>query len=506
MHTRKTVLARNSLLNLAGQVLPILVGVVTLPYIIRGLGTDRFGVLSIGWMMLGYFGIFDLGMGRATTRFVCESLRPGQIEELPGLFWTSLRFQLVSGIAGALVFCLFALFAAQHILKIPPELQDDTRTTLLILGGCIPILLASNAARGVLEASQRFDLVNYVRVPASISFYLLAAACIPFGISVSGIVFLSALSRVATAVGYFLLCFRLYPALRRQASFSRTVFRRLASFGGWVMVSNITEPVLSYLERFFIVSLLPVGLFSYYAAPVQVVSKIVIFAGSLAPTLFPFFSYHGTKNAAVVSDVSARSCKYLLFLMTPIVTVLFLFSKEILLIWLGPDFAAKSSLVLQLLVLGYFLNSFGYIPFTSVQALDRPDLKAKLDMVMVPVYAGLLWMMIGRMGIDGAALAKLVVTLVDVVALFWFAQRLGAFSLRIDFPGKLSRGLTLSVVLTVLAFLVRSLHLSLPVGLSLLVVLFAAYTVAFWMMATEENEKELVRSFSRHVLARRKAI
>jgi O-antigen/teichoic acid export membrane protein len=80
-HTRKTLLARNSLLNLAGQILPILVGVITISYVVRGLGTGRFGVLSIGWMMLGYFGVFDLGMGRATTKSVSECLRPRRMSE-----------------------------------------------------------------------------------------------------------------------------------------------------------------------------------------------------------------------------------------------------------------------------------------------------------------------------------------------------------------------------------------------------------------------------------------
>jgi hypothetical protein len=70
------LLARNTLLNLAGQVIPLLIGLATIPYIVRGLGTERFGVLAIAWVVLGYFSLFDLGLGRAKTKFVAECLGP----------------------------------------------------------------------------------------------------------------------------------------------------------------------------------------------------------------------------------------------------------------------------------------------------------------------------------------------------------------------------------------------------------------------------------------------
>jgi O-antigen/teichoic acid export membrane protein len=68
------LLARNTLFNLIGQGLPLVVAVVTIPLIIQGLGIDRFGLLSLAWVVLGYFAIFDLGLGRATTKFVAEAL------------------------------------------------------------------------------------------------------------------------------------------------------------------------------------------------------------------------------------------------------------------------------------------------------------------------------------------------------------------------------------------------------------------------------------------------
>jgi len=72
--TSKSILARNTFLNIIGLSLPFLVGIIAIPLIISGLGTERFGLLSLGWVILGYVGIFDLGLGRATTKFVASAL------------------------------------------------------------------------------------------------------------------------------------------------------------------------------------------------------------------------------------------------------------------------------------------------------------------------------------------------------------------------------------------------------------------------------------------------
>src|SRR5260221_6087321 len=84
------LIAKNSIFNLAGQVLPMAVGVLTIPYIVRGLGTAQYGILSIATMLLGYFNIFDLGLSRATVKFVAENLDPENLHKVPALIWTSL--------------------------------------------------------------------------------------------------------------------------------------------------------------------------------------------------------------------------------------------------------------------------------------------------------------------------------------------------------------------------------------------------------------------------------
>ena len=69
--------------------MPLLVAVIALPFIVRGLGTDRFGLLSLAWVILGYFTIFDLGLGRATTKYVAEALGKDEGDQIPEIVKSS---------------------------------------------------------------------------------------------------------------------------------------------------------------------------------------------------------------------------------------------------------------------------------------------------------------------------------------------------------------------------------------------------------------------------------
>src|SRR5438045_3214836 len=81
--TSGSLLARNTIWNLIGQSAPMIVAVFVIPRLVRGLGTDRFGALSIAWMVAGYFSLFDLGLGRALTALVAHKLGRDEHDDLP---------------------------------------------------------------------------------------------------------------------------------------------------------------------------------------------------------------------------------------------------------------------------------------------------------------------------------------------------------------------------------------------------------------------------------------
>ncbi|MCU1256814.1 MAG: Membrane protein, partial [Candidatus Angelobacter sp.] len=71
---RRRSIAGNTFWNLLGNCFPVAVAVVCLPILKRGLGTERLGIISLAWVVIGYFGLFDLGLSRALTKLVAERI------------------------------------------------------------------------------------------------------------------------------------------------------------------------------------------------------------------------------------------------------------------------------------------------------------------------------------------------------------------------------------------------------------------------------------------------
>ena len=121
--TSGRLLAGNAVWNLVGTCSPVLVAVVCLPILKRGLGTDRLGIISLAWVIIGYFGFFDLGLSRALTKLVAEKLGQKRSQEIPYLVWTSLWLMAGIGIAGLVAALLLSHWLVSGPLRIPPELQ-----------------------------------------------------------------------------------------------------------------------------------------------------------------------------------------------------------------------------------------------------------------------------------------------------------------------------------------------------------------------------------------------
>jgi len=56
---------KNFFFNLVGMALPIVSSLVTVPIYIHHMGVERYGVLSVVWILLGYLGFLDFGLSRA---------------------------------------------------------------------------------------------------------------------------------------------------------------------------------------------------------------------------------------------------------------------------------------------------------------------------------------------------------------------------------------------------------------------------------------------------------
>lgn len=421
LEIRGSLLLENTGLNLLGQVVPLFVALLTIPYIIHGLGVERFGILSLAWVILGYFSLVDLGLSRATTKFVAEVLGAGKFERIPQIIWTSLLVQVGLGAFGGIILAIVTPFLVENTFKIPDSLAAEANAAFYFLAFSVPVVICSSNLRGVLEASQRFDLINAVKIPLNSCAFLLPAIAVSLGVGLAGIIVLLNTAWLGSVIIYGLLNSRVFPGFGRP-SFNFAYLPPLLNFAGWVTLCNVLIPILVYLDRFLIGALISVRAVAYYTAPYEVSSRLLIVPGALAATFFPAWSALSRSDMRKRNALYSRSLKYIVLLLGPFVAVATLFSREILGWWLGNVFAEESTRVFQFLAVGMLLNALTQMPANILDAIGRPDLRAKLFLAYIPVYLLMLWFLVTRYGIEGAALAWLLrsgLELILFLAIVW---------------------------------------------------------------------------------------
>jgi O-antigen/teichoic acid export membrane protein len=476
------LLARSTIWNMIGQVLPMAVGVVAVPPLVRLLGVDRFGLLSLAWIIVGYFSLFDLGMGRALTKLVADKLGANDEQSIPPLVWTSLLLLLLLGVVGGLVTWALSPWLVYSALKIPQALQPETLFSFELLAACIPIVTVTSGLRGILEAQQRFGVLSFIRVPTSAFSFVGPLLVLPFSHSLVPVIVILIVGRVIGCAAHLVACLHFLPALRHNFVLRRADVLPVARFGGWMTVSNVVSPIMGSMDRFLISGLLSVSAVAYYTAPFDVLSRFTFIPWSVGSVLFPALAVSLIQDPDRTELLARRGVKYIFLAMFPIILITITFAPEALRLWLGAAFAHNSESVLRVLAVGVFVNSVGHVPFALIQGAGRPHVTAGLHLLELPLYLVAAWVLTKHLGIEGTAIAWTGRLVLDAVLLFFFADRL--LPHKSKFLPKLTA--TMAVALLVLW---SAAYLRTPLTKTAFVLAASLVfgLVGFWGMAPEER-------------------
>jgi O-antigen/teichoic acid export membrane protein len=271
------------------------------------------------------------------------------------------------------------------------------------------------------------------------------------------------------------------------------MMRPLLSFGGWTSVSNVIGPLMVYMDRFFIGAIISVSAVAYYTTPYEVVSRLTVVPVAIMGVLFPAFSTILAQQRGSALRLFERGLSYILLVLFPLTLLVVTFAAEGLDIWLGWEFAQNSSSVLRWLAVGVFINGLARMPYAVIQAQGRPDITAKLHLIELPIYVGLLWWLVHEYGFLGAAVTWVVRIAVDTVCLFVMTARL--------LPDMQPVVITLSKRASIALFAL--VLVGITADFYLRVLLFALALLIFlplaWFCVLASDERQLVRDKLRAV-------
>lgn len=408
---------RNTLVNLAGHLAPLAVTLLTVPPYLGLIGEARYGVLTICWMLLGYFGLFDLGLGQATAQRMA-TLRDVSAQERGRLLSTALLINTCLGLLAGAVFWLAGRLLLTRLVPHGGTLLTEAVAALPWFALCLPISILSSALAGSLQGLERFGAVNRAQVCGTFLGQVLPLTVAWLGgTELDRLIPATLLARLTSTLMLLRQC-RHHVPLARCPSPDPTLIRPLFSFGGWLAITAILTQLLHGTDRIVIGAIAGVRAVTYYSVPFGLISRAMILPGSMSSALFPRFA---SVREGRRLDLQTEAIRAMRVVMAPLIVVGLFLMEPFLAAWIDAEFAQRSTRIGEIMLVGLWAIAVAHIPYALTVARGRPDLVAKLHLAELLPYFAMLYGGLLFWGANGAAAAWTARGIIATVILFVLA-------------------------------------------------------------------------------------
>jgi O-antigen/teichoic acid export membrane protein len=380
--------------NIAGTVIMVLATLIAVPLFLRFYGADRYGVLVTVWALLGYFSLFDFGMGPAVVRAL-SSAGSDDDRSTARVFWTALLMNFSVGMCVALlVFLLSLIFGPAAKTDLQREIVRATPWFALM----VPISLVYPILIGALDARRLFRLANVNQALGSLWFQFLPLVLVFVTTADLQTAALGSLAgRTLSALILLWLCFAKLHVGRPQ--FDRGSVRSLTSFGGWMAVSSSASVLLDTVDRFVVSYFMGASAAAWYAIAYTTVSRVRSLPQAVTRALFPRVA-----SDPVGSRESLFKCvRILSLILVPGICAAMVLADPLLRAWLGAEAAAQVTPLTYVMLLGIFMNCLAPIPMGALQAGGHPNKVAFIHLLQIPPFLAVMILATMHFGVLGAA-------------------------------------------------------------------------------------------------------
>jgi len=364
--------AANSAYSLLEYIAQPALMLVSAPYLVGRLGLDRYGIWMLVSSFAGTFGIFQIGLGDATIKYVSTYKGRNDREGVSRIISGTLALSGLLGAVCALVLFLAAPFLVHHVFRIEAANYMEAIRAIQIGGLIVWVQGIYQVFSSTLKAWEEYG------PPTKISVAMKAA-------TILGAVCLAALGRgvveilLATAGVIVIATYLQAVATRKTLQLNtvrpkvdRQTWNEILGFGVYSWIQNAAGVAFSQADRLLIAMMLGTASLAYYTLCLQATQQIHGLVAATFSFLFPHISAKheagnrtGVKRAfrlAVLVNVGLS-----LLMTAPVI----LFGGKFLTIWMGPEFAAKATQILVVLAVGFFALSLNVVPHFTLLGLGK---------------------------------------------------------------------------------------------------------------------------------------
>jgi O-antigen/teichoic acid export membrane protein len=397
----------NLFANFAGSGMAALLQLAFIPFYIRFLGMEAYGLIGFYIMLQAILQVLDLGLGptmnREMARYSVSTERAGEARNftrtLEIVYW-------ILGISAGAAIALAAPVIAANWVNAGTLPLPVVGRALTLMGGLASLQLPIVFYQGGLMGLQRQVLLNGVKISMSVVGSG-GAVLVLWLVSPTITAFLAWQLAVAAlqaaALGWSL--WRSLPPADNSPRFSPALLRNVWRFAAGMSGITVSTIILTQLDKILLSKLLPLKTFGYYTLATAVGNGLYILITPVFNATFPRLSaLVAARDGAGVRDLYHRATQLVAALVLPFAAVLAFFPEEALQIWTGSAETARAAApIVRFLVIGTALNGIMNVPYALQLAHGWTRLSLFLTVALIATMAPSIYAATLRFGAVGAA-------------------------------------------------------------------------------------------------------
>lgn len=402
-----TRLSRNLLAGFMGSAWTAIIGLVVVPFYLRYMGMEAYGLVGFFATMQALFQILDLGLAPTINREVARGSAVGDLEPARNLvhtlsvvYWgTSITIAAVAIVGGPLI--------AQHWLNANKLPATTVTHAVMLMGLIIATRWPSGMYSGALLGAQRLTVASFINAAMVTVSNVGAVAVLAFvSPRIEAFFIWQAAMGFVNVLVLRMVAWKIIGG-SETSRFDVAALRRVWRFSAGMGFVALSELVLVQMDKVLLskfVSLEDLGRYNLAGLATRV---LYLF-------LFPVFSAIYPRLSAMVAgeqisqiiEFYKTGTRLLLSVVFPLAAFVAVFSTEIFYVWTR-DLAVARSIhwVVALLLIGTAMNGAMHFPYALQLAYGKSQLPAMINGVLIAIFIPLVIVLSLHYGIVGGAAA-----------------------------------------------------------------------------------------------------
>lgn len=418
-------LGRNLLAGLTSSIWSALVGFAVVPFYLRYLGIEAYGLIGFFVTTQAVLSLLDMGMAPTINREVARCSASGDMKEAGKLLHTlAVIYWCVAGVIAVLILVL-APWISEYWLQFkklsPQTISHATMLIGLVVASRWPIGLY----QGALIGAQRLTISSGINMVMATIGSLGAVAVLAF-ISPT----IEAFFIWQACVGLVSAILMRFAAWRIIGKINPTKFdvgrlKKVWRFTAGMSGIALSATVFTQLDKIILSKTLELEDFGHYMLANVVASSLYILIMPTYTAIYPRLSAlvvtAEVENLTALYRFGTRNFSNILF---PVAMLIAVFAEELVHVWTGNQSIASSvAPVISILVIGSALHGIMFFPYALQLAYGMTRLPLTINTILMIISVPVTIFLSLKFGAMGGAMAWLTFHLLYTVIGTWLTHR-----------------------------------------------------------------------------------